>query len=819
MKLSKITLTLALLMCIGTADAAKPKPKRGKKNKTEVEAPKKQEPKKGSIEAVIKDGAKHYNGLLNIVEQSGKFYFLLPTSQLDKDMLLVTRISQASAGLRAGFTGYAGDPVGEDLIRFKLSPDSTKLFLQSISMREIPRDTLGDMYDNVMRSNFQPLAEMMEVSGKNKGMDTLLIDATNFILGDNDFTGISSWIKRSMDLSQFKRDRAYVESIESYPINTEIRTVKTYSYTQKNPWTGQPMPPQPVSFELNTSIIELPEEPMQPRYADERVGYFTENYVDFNKNPQGIKNMSMITRWRLEPKPEDEEAYMRGELVEPQQPIVFYIDPTTPEKWVDYLIQGVNDWEPVFRKAGFKNAIRGERAPVDDPTWSINDARHSAIVYKPSTIPNASGPHVNDPRTGQILESHINWYHNVMLLLRNWYMIQVGPNDPDAQQMTFPDELMGELIRFVSSHEVGHTLGLRHNFGSTSLATVEQLRDPEYLKEYGHTPSIMDYSRFNYVVQPEDNIDRNLLFPRISDYDYWAIEWGYRRFLDKKTADAEATLLNEWIIEETTNNPRLWFGHEMNPNDPRSQSEDLGSNQMEANALGIKNLERVVDGLPKWTATPNEGYDNLSAIYREVITQYGRYIGHVAKWVGGIYENPMTLEQGSEVYSYVSAADQREAMEWLNTYFFTPQKWIQSPEIAAATNLDPLYVASTIYAGNMRKVVNSRVMSNLVEAEASVGSKAYSITSYFADLYKYIFRSAASADQRVMQKVYVETLFSIIPNEERPSPLIYSDVTAMVLRELRSIESKLRSRKASGTVEAAHYRYLADRIKDKLDNQ
>ncbi len=817
MKITKLALTsLALILCIVSAQAAKPKPKQSKRNKTETEAPKKQDAEvKDSMESMIKASAKHYKGLLNIVEQEGKYYFLLPTSQLDVDMLLVTRISQASAALSSS---YAGDPVAEDLIRFKLSPDSTKLLVQAINMREVPRDSTGDMYDNVMRSNFQPIAEMMEVKAKNKSKDTLLVDATGFILGDNDFTSVHSFYKDYMNLSQYKSNLAYVASIESYPINTEIRTVKTFSYRQKNPRTGQMSPPSPVSLELNTSIIELPKVPMQPRYADERVGYFTVRYVDFDKNPQGVKNMSMITRWRLEPKPEDMEAYKRGELVEPAEPIVFYIDPTTPEKWVNYLIQGVNDWEPVFRKAGFKNAIRGERAPVGDSTWSINDARHSAIVYKPSTIPNASGPHINDPRTGQILESHINWYHNVMELLRNWYMIQAGPNDIDAQQMTFPDELMGELIRFVSSHEVGHTLGLRHNFGSSSLTSVENLRDPEYLKMYGHTPSIMDYARFNYVAQPEDNIARELLFPRIGDYDYWAIEWGYRRFLDKTTAEAEKSMLNEWIIAETKENPRLWFGHEMNPNDPRSQSEDIGANSMEANALGIKNLSRVIEGLPKWTETQNEGYDNLADIYREVLNQYGRYVGHVAKWVGGIYETPMTLEQGSDVYSYVDAADQRKAMAWLNTYFFTPQKWIQSPKIAAATNLDPIFVATTIYASNMRKIVNSRVMSNLIESEAVLGSKAYTMANYFSDLNKYIFRSAATAEQRIMQKVYVESLLSIVPDTDKFSSMLYSDITALTLNELRLLQSKLRGFKASNSTESAHYKYLENRIKDKLDN-
>src|SRR5690606_11060897 len=273
----------------------------------------------------------------------------------------------------------------------------------------------------------------------------------------------------------------------------------------------------------------LPENKMQARYFDPRVGYFTVGYTDFDLDPQGVKRISLIKRWRLEPKPQDVEKYKRGELVEPAKPIVFYIDPATPKKWVPYLIAGINDWQVAFEKAGFKNAIVGKEAPKD-PNWSIDDARHSAIVYKPSDIPNASGPHVHDPRTGEILETHINWYHNIMLLLRNWYFIQASAIEPAARKTKFDDKLMGELIRFVSSHEVGHTLGLRHNFGSSATVPVEKLRDKKWVEANGHTPSIMDYARFNYVAQPEDNISRAGLFPRIGDYDDWAIEWGYKLF-------------------------------------------------------------------------------------------------------------------------------------------------------------------------------------------------------------------------------------------------------------------------------------------------
>ncbi len=808
MKINHLVLALAAIFCIQTASAAKP-------------TTDKKEEEKGTplISSIIKEGAKHHNGLFNVVEQKGQYYILIPTADLGKDYLMVTRISKAPAGLRSGMSGYSGDPVGEEMIRFSMSPDSTNVFLQSIQTYEMPRDTTGAMYENVERSNFQPLVEALAIKAQSKTADTLLVDITPFIGGDNELSAFSAWERRSLNIAGFQKNRSYIGGVKSFPINTEFRTIKTYMHTPAGKsWDGKPWPSRPVSFELNTSIIKLPENKMQPRYYDERVGYFTERYVDFDKNPQGVKNMQLITRWRLEPKAEDMEAYKRGELVEPEEPIIFYIDPTTPEKWVDALIQGVNDWEPAFRHAGFKNAIRAERAPVNDPSWSLEDARHSAIVYKPSTVPNASGPHIHDPRTGQILESHVNWYHNVMLLLRNWYMIQAGVNNPDAQQMTLPDDLMSELIRFVSSHEVGHTLGLRHNFIGSYKTPVKSLRDAEYLKKYGHCTSIMDYCRFNYVVQPEDKIDPALQFPRINDYDNWAIEWGYRRFPEYASADAEKEFINKWTIENLKN-PRLEFGTEMSSNDPRLQSEDLGDNQMKANALGIKNLERVMEGLPKWTATPGEGQANLEEMYNQMLGQYYRYVGHVAKWVGGIYETPKTMEQGTDIYEFAPKSKQEEAMKWLNTYFFKNQKWIYNSDVFSRTGVNSIGVANAIYRNNMGKIVNTRIMGNLLAAEAELGYKAYGITDYFNDLFKYIFNNNPDASERIKQKIYIETLLSYVPVDGKYSSIRGTDTAAMIIAELRSIEKKLDETEVNDKVIQAHYDYLEQIIKDKLDNK
>lgn len=799
--------------------AGNKKSKKGKQAAADTSAKKSTAPK-GSIEAVIKPGAKRTTGLFTVVEQEGKYYFIVPTSLLGRDMLMVNRISKAAADMRQGFFGYAGDPIGENMIRFRRSPDQKRLFIESISTREMPRDTTGDMYQAVVRSNMQPIVSSFEIKGTNAAKDSLLIEVTDFVGSDTELTGFDNYYKLNMNIGNFQKDKSYVVGIKAFPQNIEMKSTRSYLISPKSSNPNYKPSPMPATYEINSSLILLPEVPMQPRWFDPRVGYFTNRYIDYDKNPQGVKNIQMITRWRLEPKPEDVEAYKRGELVEPAKPIIFYIDPATPKKWVPYLIAGVNDWQAAFEKAGFKNAIMAKVAPTpeEDSTWSLEDARYSAIVYKPSNVANASGPHVSDPRTGEILESHINWYHNVMELLRNWYLIQASPSDTGARKMVFDDALMGDLIRFVSSHEVGHTLGLRHNFGSSAMTPVDSLRSASFLEKNGHTASIMDYARFNYVAQPEDGIRRELLYPRIGDYDLWAIEWGYRRFPDLTSPEAEADTLNQWVISKQSN-PRLWFGTETNPNDPREQNEDLGDNQMRANELGIRNLKFVLAGLPEWTRTPNEGYDNLEDIYREVVMQFIRYNGHVAKWVGGIYENPKMVEQEGGVYTPVEKAKQQEAMAFLDRNLFTTPTWLISEEINAKTGITGVSTILTVQRAGLSSLLSNRVLGNLITAEAAQGKNAYTIDDLFGDLNRSIWRelstgAAPDVYRRGLQNLYVDRLIALLPKQ---GAVVVSDVPARVTYELQSLQKRLSRASSPNAAVQAHYQYLAKKIADTLD--
>ncbi len=790
---------------------------------------------------IITNKATTDRGLFSVHKVDDKYFFEIGDTIFGRELLVVNRISKAAAGMRNGFFGYAGDQVGQNVIRFERGPNN-KIFLRNVSFAEYSKDSTSPMFTAVNKSNVQPIAASFDIKSLATDSTGYVIDVTDYVNSDNDVLFFNNQLKSSMRIGSQQSDKSYIDNIRSYPLNIEISTVKTYGRSPAPAGGGgQGGGPRPASgnitVEMNSSIVLLPKTPMKPRYFDPRVGYFTVGYTDFDANPQGVEAVRLVKRWRLEPRDEDMEKYKRGELVEPKKPIIFYIDPTTPKAWVPYLIQGVNDWQVSFEKAGFKNAIMGKIAPTkeEDPEWSLEDARYSAIVYKPSDVANASGPSISDPRSGEIMESHINWYHNVMELLHRWYFIQCAPNDPTARKMTFDNELMGQLIRFVSSHEVGHTLGLRHNYGSSSTVPVEKLRDKKWVEANGHTPSIMDYARFNYVAQPEDKISREGLFPRIGDYDNWAIEWGYKLFPQIADEEKEKEHLNKWVIERLKDN-RLWFGTETNPDDPRSQREQVGDDGMKGAMYGIKNLQRIVPNLEEWTKVPNKDYTSLRNMYNQLTNQFSLYLSHVSKYVGGVMETPKMVEESGAVYETVAKAKQKEAVEFLNKNLFATPTWLIDNNIYSKTGINGISTVGGLQDAVLNRLLATRNLSKLIDAEALKGNSAYTITELFADLKKGIWselpsRSKIDVYRRNLQKSYVSVLDGLLnpPKSGGGSGIVImvlggsstlsaekSDVHSVVRAHLTSLRNEARTA-AAATADPMSKYHLQD-IVTRIDN-
>ena len=827
-------LSLATLLLLGATTHAEAKIFERKKKKAQTEV--KAAPAKQNINGlkpyaqVITPKAKSSFGFLTVHKVDNNYFFEIPDSMLNRDILIVNRISKAPTSRQKSRVGYPGDILGSKVIRFE-NKDNKRILVREYSYRERSENKDG-MFQSVRNSNTQPIVANfgIETIKKDSLTRNYVINVSVFLQKENPLFSFDADSKEYIGLLNMVGEGTYIDTLKAFPKNIEISTTVTYQSKKGMSNVGfleTGSPRIPLTYELNSSMVLLPEVPMKARLFDPRVGYFTVGYTDFDSNPQGIEYKKLITRWRLEPK--DEAAYLRGELVEPKKPIIIYIDPATPKKWVPYLIQGVNDWQVAFEKAGFKNAIYALEAPTDDPSWSLEDARHSAIVYKPSDIPNASGPHINDPRTGEILETHINWYHNVMSLLRDWYMIQAGTIDEAARKMQLDDELMGQLIRFVSSHEVGHTLGLRHNFGSSHTVPVEKLRDKVWVEANGHTPSIMDYARFNYVAQPEDGITRAGIFPRIGIYDKWSIEWGYRWLPQFQTPEDEVAFSNQSIIKKLKTDVRYTFGTESDPNDPRNQSEDLGDDSMLASLYGIKNLKRIVPQILTWSYEPNKSYAGAGEIYSGVVSQFNRYLGHVTKNVAGIYSNSITVEQTDEIArEFVPANIQKRAIAFLNEQLFTTPEWLIDRQLMEKAKILPVNVICSLQSGVLARLINKNTLDKMSENEILNGKKAYTSAQMFNDLKKVIWSNLGQSDiyKRNMQKAYVENLINLLDKKgnadknasgKRPA---YSEAPAIAhgqLTELKRLATSAASM-TSGTAKG-HYQNLITLIDNALSNK
>ncbi len=759
---------------------------------------------------VITEEAESDEGLFTVHKIKEKYYYEIPESELDRELLWVSRIAKTTRGV-----GYGGQKLGTRVVRWQRRGD--KILLRNVSY-SIVADKDLPIAKAVESANNDTIIQVFPIRAL--GPDGApVIEVTPLYNAEvAEFSARSRLQARAMD-----KKRSFVDEILSFPRNIEVRATHTYTKPPANnrtPGRPQPqtrrrgMPSGSATLLLHFSMLKLPEEPMMPRLYDERVGYFSMRQTDFGRQEHKAVQRRFITRWRLEKK--DPAA----QLSEPVQPIVYWIDPATPQKWVPYVKKGVEKWQAAFEAAGFKKAIIASEAPSPDvdPEWHPEDARYSVIRWLPSDVENASGPHVHDPRTGEILESDIQFYHNVQNLLRSWYFLQVAPLDPRAQKLPFPDDLMGVLLEYVVAHEVGHTLGFRHNMKASSTYPLEKVRDPQWVATMSHTPTLMDYSRFNYVAQPEDGIPVEDLIPKIGPYDIWATMWGYKPIPEASSADEEKETLDRWIREQDKK-PWLRFSTAgARGSDPGDLTEAVGdADAVQATALGLKNLERVADLLLEASAKPGENWDDLEELYGRLLGQWVREMVHVTALVGGFHSQQKHAGQQGVRFEPVPRQRQAEAVSFLSRNAFGKPQFLIRPEILR--RIEPSGVLSRI--GNSQRRVLSSLLSSarftrLAEQEALGGTAAYSPAQFMEDLrqgiWGEIYSKSPSIDafRRNLQRHYLGLVNSRLNGQNAGG----GEMRSFLRGDLRSIDRQIAAGLSS--VDNAATRVHLEDVRDQI---
>lgn len=784
-KISTLFTICFLMLSIGSFAQKKNKKNAKAEPAAQTQAPKpaKKSPFKKYSEIVTEDAISD-TGLFTIHKVGDKNYYEVPFELFNTDMLLVSRISKLGDGLGGGFTS-AGSSANEQVVHWSRLQNS--ILLRSISFDNVAADSLPISL-SVEANNYHPIIASFKIEGFNRDSTAALIEVTDLFLSDIPaLSGLSANLRRQYQVRNLDKERSFLTRMASYPENIEVRHDMTYNATTPptNSSTGT------ISMEMSQSMYLLPAQPMQPRLHDQRVGWFTMRQIDYGSDALKSDLKTYIRRWRLEPK--DPAAYARGELVEPVKPIVYYLDPATPEKWRTYFRQGIEDWQEAFEAAGFKNAIIAKDAPTpeEDPDWSAEDARYSTVRYVASTTRNAVGPSVSDPRSGEIIESDIVWYHNHLRSYRNRYLLETGAANPSARTLDTPDEEIGEMMRRVISHEIGHALGLPHNMKASYAYPTDSLRSATFTQKWGLATTIMDYTRYNYVAQPGDTGVRWVRM--LGPYDSYAINWGYRYIPNTSTPEAEKPILNSWIREKA-GDPVYMFGGS-NSFDPSSQTESVGDDPVKASTYALANLKIVAPNLAKWTATPGEGYGDLEELYGELLGVWSRFANHVVTNIGGVYEEFKTTDQDGFTYTHTKKSEQIEAMKFLNDHVLTTPEWLLQKKVIR--NIDPSGAVSAVNNLQSRILGNVLRMDRLermIENEALNGDEAYSLTQMLSDLRKGVWSELSGSKnidtfRRNLQRSHVDRLASLMTQDSKSR----SDVSAAVRAELKVIQSAARA--------------------------
>lgn len=778
---------------------------------------------------VIPARAHTERGGVTVHKVDERYFFEVPDSLVGRDFLMVTRV----AGVPAGSGGFqsAGSSLNERLVRWERVGD--RILLKSISTLAVADDTLP-IARSVAQNYYPAIIGAFPVAAYGRDSSSAVIDVTDFFAADNPATsGLDASQRRAYGVRRYDPARSYIAGIRGFPINIEVRQVQTFDAATppSDPDGGS------VTMETRQSIVLLPRTPMRPRYADARVGYFTVNRINYGLDVQKAESQTFITRWRLEPK--DPAAYARGELVEPVKPIVYYLDPATPTRWKPFVKQGVEDWQKVFEKAGFKNAIIAKDAPTNDPDFDMDDARYSIVRWAASLTRNATGPHTHDPRSGEIINSEITWYHNHMRSYRNWLMMETGAANPAARTLDMPDELMGETMRQVITHEIGHALGLQHNMIASASFPVDSLRSVTFTRKYGVSATIMDYARQNYVAQPGDGLQTKDFIRRLGPFDDYAINWGYR-LTNTPTPEAERKVLHDWLVNQSGPFPYRYVAQQAGSADPRNQTEDLGDDPVKASTYSTANYKRMIPQLVQWATAPGEDFTELREIYEESVSRWFGNMGHVATVIGGVEVDLKTGEQPGAVYKVVPRARQKAALAFLAGTAITTPDWLMPKEIISRIGPNP--TVATRQAALVQSLLTPARLGRMAESERYDANNAYPVAEYLGDLTRAVFPGAsADLNRRQLQRVYIQRLEALISPPTGPAtgggpggfgggpqrflPFVSapavptSDMPALARQQLRDIQRSARTFAAGSTAATtrAHWNDLVERITSILE--